>query len=163
MSTINANFTDGELTITDDGGNSATLLLSEGDFSLTYDAQDGRQVTISETRGSVTAVRKAARQISTISMTAKLAEPNDDFQLIAEGQIAGYVSTVADLGDANGADWDFTFDYGAEVRKYFGDDAVFGNITITEGDPSTIAFEAQVIGPIYAKDANGTTTLVSSR
>ena len=66
MSTINANFTDGSVTITDDAGHTATLELSEGDFALTYDAQGGREVTVSQTRGAVSGARKAARRIGSI-------------------------------------------------------------------------------------------------
>ena len=164
MSTINANFTDGVLTITDDAAHSQTLGLSEGDFSLTYDAQGGREVTISQTRGAVTGVRKAARRIGSLSMTAKLADPGVPFVRLAEGQAVGFTSVVADLGDANGVDWDFSFNFGAQVRKYYGQDAVFGEISIKEGDPSTISLTAELLGPIYSQDStNGIITLVPSR
>lgn len=164
MSTINANFTDGAITITDDAGHTATLELSEGDFALTYDAQGGREVTVSQTRGAVSGARKAARRIGSISMTAKLASPNAAFQLLAAGKTSGYVSVVADIGDANGVDWAFDFSYGAETRKYYGQDALFGEIAPKEGDPSTISFTADLLGPIYSQDsAGGIVTLVPSR
>jgi len=164
MSTVNANFCDGVFTITDDAAHSQTLNLSEGDLTITYDAQGGRQVTVSETRGAVTGVRRAARQIATISMTAKLADPGAPFQTLAMGQTAGYVSTVADLGDARGLDWSFSFPFGAALRSFYGQDLIFGEITITEGDPSTISFSGQIIGPVYSTDStNGIKTLVASR
>ena len=163
MSVVNANFTDGVITTTDDGGNRATLLLAEGDFSLTYDAQDGREGTVSQTRGKVSGARKAARRLGSISMSAKLAAPNSNFAKLVAGQTAGYVSVTLDLGDLNGVDWDFSFDYGAEARAYYGEDAVFGEVTVTESDPSTVAFTAELLGPIYSADSTGVTTLVSSR
>jgi len=164
MSTVNANFTDGVLTITDNAGHSATMLLSEGDFNLEYDAQGGREVTISESRGVVTSVRKAKRMLPKFSMSAKLADPGAAFIMLAEGKTAGYVSVTADLGDANGVDWAFTFSYGAQTRSYYGEDAVFGKINPSEGDPSKISFSAEVIGPMYSNDTtNGIVTLVPSR
>jgi len=164
MSNINANFTDGVLTISDDAAHSQTLLLSEGDWSLEYDAQCGHEITISQTRGGVSGVRRAARRIATMSMTAKLADPGAPFQTLAEGQTGGFVSTVADIGDANGLDWSFTFSLGAQLRKYYGEDAIFGAISIKEADPSTISFTAEIIGPIYSQDStNGIITLVPSR
>jgi hypothetical protein len=163
MSTVNANFTDGVLTITA-GALSATLTLSEGDFSLEYDAQGGREVTISETRGAVTGVRKGKRRIGKLTCSAKLADPGVAFVQLAEGKTAGYVSVVADLGDANGVDWAFTFSYGAQTRSYYGDDAVFGVISITEGDPSKISFTADLLGPMSSNDTtNGIIVLVPSR
>ena len=164
MSTINANFTDGVLTATDNAGHSATLSLSEGDFSLEYDAQGGREVTISESRGVVTGVRKGKRKIGKLTCSAKLADPGAAFILLAEGKTAGYSSVVADIGDANGVDWAFTFSYGAQTRSYYGEDAIFGVIQVTEGDPSKISFTADLIGPMYSNDTtNGIVTLVPSR
>lgn len=164
MSTINANFTDGVLTVTDGAAHSAQLALSEGDFSLEYDAQGGREITVSESRGVVTGVRKGKRKLGKISVSAKLADPGAAFMLLVEGKTSGYVSVVADLGDANGADWAFTFSFGAQTRSYYGEDAVFGAIQITEGDPSKISFTADILGPMYSSDAtNGIITLVPSR
>lgn len=163
MSTVNANFTDGALTITA-GALSATLALSEGDFSLEYNAQAGREITVSETRGAVTGVRKGKRMIGKLTCSAKLANPGDAFVRLAEGKTPGYVSVVADLGDANGVDWAFTFSIGAQVRAYYGDDAVFGAIQISEGDPSKISFTADLLGPMYSNDStNGVIILVPSR
>ena len=164
MSTINMNFTDGAFTITDDAAHSETLALSEGDFSLTYDAQDGHEITVSQTRGEVSGVRKAARRLGSLSCTAKLADPGANFQTLAAGLTAGFVSVVADIGDANGVDWDFSFDLGAQARSYYGEDAIFGEISVTEADPGTISFSAELLGPMYSSDStNGIKTLVSSR
>lgn len=163
MSTVNANFTDGVFTITA-GALSATLALSEGDFTLEYDAQGGREVTISETRGAVTGARRGKRRLGKLTCSAKLADPGAAFILLAEGKTAGYVSVVADIGDANGVDWAFTFSYGAQVRSYYGDDAVFGAIQVTEGDPSKISFTAELLGPMNSNDTtNGVIVLVPSR
>lgn len=164
MSTVNANFTDGVLTGTDNAGHSATLALSEGDFSLEYDAQGGREVTVSESRGVVTGVRKGKRKLGKLTVSAKLADPGEAFIRLAEGKTAGFSSVVSDLGDANGVDWAFTFSFGAQTRSYYGEDAVFGAIQVSEGDPSKISFTADLIGPMYSNDTtNGIITLVPSR
>ena len=164
MSSINANFTDGALAITDNAGHSATLALAEGDFSIEYNAQGGREVTVTETRGGITGVRKGKRHVGKLTCSAKLADPGEAFVRLAEGKTAGYVSVVADLGDANGVDWSFTFSLGAQTRSYYGDDAVFGAISVSEGDPSKISFTAELLGPMSSNDTtNGIVLLVPSR
>lgn len=164
MSNIHANFRDGSLTIQDDASHSATLSLAEGDLSIEYSAQDGAETSTYETRGHITGRRKAKRSQVKISFSAKLADPGDSFIRLAEGRTSGYVSTEADIGDANSVDWSFTFNYGAQVRRYYGEDLVFETISIKEGDPSTISFSATCDGPCYSQDStNGIITLVSSR
>lgn len=164
MSTIHTNFVDGVFTITDDAAHSATLVAAEGDLTITYDAQNGHETTIYQTRGAVSGIRKAARRIGSLAMTAKVADPGVAFNQLAMGRTAAYVSTVADIGDANGVDWSFTFNYGAQSRSYYGQDAIFGEITFTEGDPTTISFTAELLGPMYSSDStNGAVTLVSAR
>lgn len=163
MSTINGNFVDGVFTITDNAAHSATLLLSEGDFSLGPIAQDGHEITVSQTRGAVSGARKAARVLPTITVTGKLSDPGDAFVKLAQGLTAGFVSVVADIGDAIGVDWDFSFDFGAEVRDYNGDDAILTEMTVSESDPSTIAFTFQLLGPISGTNASGAFVLISAR
>jgi len=163
MSAVNANFTDGAFTLTDDAGHSATLGLSEGNLSLGPIAQDGHEITVSETRGHVSGVRKAARKRPTLSVTGKLSTPRAAFDLLAQGLTTGFVSVVADLGDAAGCDWDFSFDRGAEARDYHGDDAVLTEMSVSEADPSTVSFSFDLLGPVYTTDSGGTTTLISAR
>lgn len=164
MSTIQASFVDVTFTITDDAGHSATLALSEGDYTLEYDAQGGREVTISETNGAVTGARKGKRKLGKLTMSAKLADPGAAFVMLAEGKTAAYVSTMADIGDVNAADWSMSFPYGAQVRSYYGEDAVFGAINIAVGDPTKISFTADLVGPIRSNDStNGIVVLVASR
>ena len=164
MSSVHASFIDGQVTVSDDAGHSATLALAEGDFNFEYDAQGGREVTFTQTRGAITGARRGARRLGKITMTAKLADPGAAFQMLAQGRTSGFVSTTADIGDVNAVDWSFSFPYGAQSRSYYGQDAVFGVIKITEGDPSTINFEADLIGPAYSNDStNGTATLVGAR
>jgi len=164
---INATFVEGEFTIACDGGNRATLDLAEGDISIQYNAQDGRVVSTYETRGHLTGIRKTAREYPTFSGSAKLAAPNSDFDQLVKGATAGYVSTVADItcsdDPVRAVDFTFSFDCGSEIRQIYGEDLVFEQITVTEGDPSTISYNGRIVGPLYQKDADGITTIVSAR
>lgn len=147
MSNIPANFTDGVLTITDDNGNSATLLMSQGDLSFDNLTSDGRELVVSQSRGAVVGLRKGARAIPSMSGTAILAGPSADFQLLALGKTAGFISTAADIGDYPAVDFDFSFDYNAETRDITGDDATV-TVSISEGETSTISFAFQIHGPM---------------
>lgn len=162
----NANFTDGDLTVSCDGGNSETLDLAAGDIAFSYNAQDGHAVTKDESRGDLTSVRLTTREYPTFSGSASVANPNSAFHKLVTGQAAGYVSTVADIGCGNSVravDFEFNFDCGAEVRSYFGEDLMFTSIEFSEGDSSTVTFSGEVLGPFYVKDSSGTSTIVSSR
>lgn len=159
MSNIPANFTDGVFTITDDNSNSATLVMSQGDLSFAGLTPDGRELIVSQSRGATVGVRKGARAYPTISVSAILAGPSADFQILALGETAGFTSTTVDLGDYAAVDVDFSFDYNAESRDITGEDAVLTAIEITEGETSTISFTFQIVGPV----AFDGTTVVSAR
>ena len=163
MSAIQASFTDGVLTATDGGGNSATLALSQGDLSIDGILPDGRELVKGETRGALTGVRKGARAYPTMKVTGKLAAPNDTFQALARGTTAGYVSVLADIGDYKGCDFVFSFNYGAELRSYYGDDIVCTGMATAEGSPSTISYTFEILGPLYSKDSTGIHTIIASR
>lgn len=164
MSQVHGSFVDCTFTITDDAGHSQSLALSEGDYTLEYDGQGGREVTVTETNGAVTGARKGKRKIGKLTMSAKLADPGAPFVQLAEGKTSGYVSTTADIGDANAVNWSLSFPYGAQSRSYYGDDAIFQGITMTVGDPSKISFTADLLGPISSSDStNGVVVLVPSR
>jgi hypothetical protein len=148
MSNIPANFTDGVFTLTDDNANSATLLMSQGDLSVSGLVPDGRELIVSQSRGATVGVRKGARAYPTLSVTAILAGPSAAFQILALGETASFTSTSVDLGDYAACDFDFSFDYGAETRDITGEDAVLTGIEITEGETSTISFSFQIVGPM---------------
>lgn len=164
MSNIHANFVDGVFTISDDNAHSQVLALSEGDFTLSGYLPDGRAADSGETRGAWTGTRKGARAYPTITVTGKLADPSTAFNTLAAGKTASFVSTSAGIGDYPAVDFDFSFDYGAESRSYYGDDAELTDFTVNEGSPySTVSFSFVVKGPLYAAGATGTVTLISSR
>jgi len=159
MSAIPANFTDGAFTISDDAGNSATLLLSNGDLSVTGIKADGRATTKSESRGALVGLRKSARAYPQISVTAILSAPLGDFERLALGIIAGFTSTTADIGDVPTNNFDFSFDYNAESRDITGDDIELIGLDYTEGDNSSISFTFEINGPMLVDGE----TVISSR
>jgi hypothetical protein len=71
MSNIPANFTDGSFTLTDDNANSATLLMSQGDLSISGLVPDGRELVVSQSQGATVGLRKGQRAYPTISVTAR--------------------------------------------------------------------------------------------
>lgn len=148
MSNINGNFTDGVFTLDDDGANSQTLLLSNGDWKLSGLVPGGRQIEVSETRGATTGLRQGPRAYPTITVSAKLAAPLADFQKLALGESSGFISTTADIGDARTNDGDFSCNYGAESRTFAFDDLLLTALEYSEGSPNTIAFTFQIIGPV---------------
>jgi hypothetical protein len=158
VSNIPANFTDGVLTITDDNSNSATLVMSQGDLSFSGLTPEGRELVVAQSRGAVVGLRKGARTLPQMTVTAILAGPSAAFQMLVLGKTAGFTSVAADLGDVEAFDFDFSFDYGAETRDMTGDDVVCTDITITEGDISTIAFTFQIHGPL---EFDGTSIITS--
>lgn len=164
MSNTQASFVDGQVTITDDAGNSEALLLSEGDFSLSGVVPAGRALNLGETRGELTGARKGERTYPTISVSGKLSSPTAAFNMLALGLTAGFVSVTADIGDYPAVDFDFSFDYQAESRSYSGDDLVLTDFSSEEGSPySKVSFTFQILGPLRSTGPEGTFVLVPSR
>lgn len=148
-STIVKNFTDGQLTATDDAAHSATLLYSQGNYGLSGLRADGREVTAYESRGSITSVRRTTRAKPTISVSGQLTEAYSatSFRELCLGMAAGFVSTLASKGDAKSVDLAFTFNYGAETHTLTCEDCVVA-VDRTEGDPSEDSFSFDVFGRV---------------
>ena len=163
MSAIPANFTDGVVTATDDAGHSATLTLSVGDFALDGLMPDGRQVTVTESRGAVVGARKAARARPTLTMSGTLSSPAASFQMLTMGETAGFSSVLATIGDAVGFDLSVSMNYGAESRSFAFQDVILTGISVKEGDPSTISYSCEILGPVSVTGSEGTFTLIASR
>jgi hypothetical protein len=149
MSLIPSSFSDGQLTITDDGGNSATLQLSQGDTSFDGLIPAGRAVTEIPSRGRIVGLRLGQRVLPTITINAVLSSLSDAFHRLAMGTTSGFVSTSADIGDARTVDGTFSFSYGAESRQITFDDAYLQAFNVSEGDPSTVSLTLAIAGPVY--------------
>lgn len=163
MSTIPSNFADGVWTITDDAGHSATLALSAGDFTISGLTPAGRAVTVTESRGAVVGARLAARARPTFSGSATLSSPAAAFQMLAMGETSGFVSVLATIGDAVGVDMAFSANYGAESRSWAIQDAVINSIELKEGDPSTVTYSGEILGPVSVTGPEGTFVLIAAR
>lgn len=148
MSLIPSSFSDGVLTITDDGGNSATLQLSQGDTAVSGLIDGGRTPTESQSRGRFVGLRKGQRVAPTLTINAILSSPSDPFHKLMLGKTVGFVSTSADIGDVATVDGTFSFNYGAESRNLTFDDAYCSAFDIAEGDPSTVSITLTIVGPV---------------
>jgi len=147
MSYIPATFADGVLTITDDGGHSASITLSDGTQSLSGLVPSGREQIDVQSRGAWVGSRLGQRVFPTLTVSGTLSTPGEAFHLLAAGLTAGFVSTAAALGDVPHVDGSWVFDYGAESRDVTFDDASLTDLSFTEGAPSTVSITLTIKGP----------------
>lgn len=163
MSSIIGNFTDGALVATDDAANSATLVLSMGDFALAGVTPTGRSQDEFQSRGAFVGLRQGKRVYPTGSVAGHLASPTNTFNMLVMGKTSGFVSTVLSLGDGKAVNLAWTATYGAETRSCTMEDVVFTR-DIQEGDPgNTISYSFVVYGPITEVGSEGTFTTIPSR
>jgi len=141
------NFTDGQVTASDDGGNSEILALFMGDFSIST-KPGGRETEAYEAQGHLTGLRDGARFFATITFTAQHAEYDDDFEQLVNGVIAGFVSVTADIGDRAAFDLAFDGSYGADSRTLTAEDCVLDTFDMSQGSPSNKSFSVICYGPI---------------
>lgn len=158
------NFTDGSLVATDDSTLSATLALYDGAFSLDNLLPGGAEVEVYQTQGHVTGARKGARAMPTLTVNGHLNTPLDAFRSLVLGITSGFVSVLADIGDAAGVDLVFTATYGTSVRRYNLSDCRVTGHGHTGGSPNAYALTFEVLGPVTLTDQTGTTrTLIAAR
>ena len=149
MSNIPGSFVDGVLTGSDDALHSAVLEMSMGDQSLDGLVPFGRAEDISESRGHMIGARLGARVYPTVSFTATLAAPNSAFNALCMGVTAGFVSTLADIGDLVGIDLSYSYFYGAESRTILMEDCVLSGLGLKEGSPGdTVSYAFTIRGPV---------------
>lgn len=164
MSAIIANFTDGVVTASDDGGHSATLTLSMGDLSITGITPTGRSQDALQSRGAFVGLRQGQRKFAAGKVSGHLATPTGTFPMLVLGNTAGFVSTCLSLGDGKAVDLTFSFSYGAETRTVAMQDVVFDEVGITEGDPgNSISYSFTIYGPVSMTGPEGTFTVIPSR
>ncbi len=149
MSAIPKNFTDGTVTVSDAGGNSATLQVANGDFSLTGLKPEGRNVNAYQSRGSVAGIRKTDRALPAASFGAIMTDAmlTASFKEVALGMVAGFVSTSVALGDAPCVNLTFNFDYLAESHEIVMEDVNL-SVDMAEGDPSTDSYSCEIYGDV---------------
>lgn len=164
MSTVFSISGDWRFIVSDDAGHSQTLALQEVAATLEVPPADGHAEVVIETNNQMTGSRKGARMYGKLTVSGVLADPGAPFQTLAGGRTSGFVSTMADIGDTPAVDWAATHNYGAQVRSFYGQDAVCGPIQISVDTPAKISFTFELRGPMYSTDStNGIITLVSAR
>ena len=160
MSTITQVINDGQITISDDNGNSEILGCASGDFSYSALTPDGKATVAVGSRGSFCALRKGERVPVTGSFSLFTSNPNSDFAKLANGTTAGTISTAVVVGDLHCVDLEFDFTYLAETRQMIFDD-VHMVADGSEGDPSTTSYSWTGYGRVRIIDAVGTTTPIA--
>jgi len=79
------------------------------------------------------------------------------------GETAGFTSVLSTIGDAVGFDMSVSMNYGAESRSFAFQDLILTGISVKEGDPSTISYSCEILGPVSVTGPEGTFTLIASR
>jgi hypothetical protein len=153
MSDINGNFSDGQFTLTDAAGHSATLVAPNGDCSISGVVIDGREVEHYESRGATTGLRLGKRKLPTISVSAIAANPSNVFDDLNWGRTSGYISTAASIGDAKSCTLDCIFDYNGEVRSYRFERCYSTGVDRKQGSPDAKTYNWTCAGSIWI---NGT-------
>lgn len=142
---------DGQVTASDDGGNSAVLTGFVGDFTLDNVIPGGKVHDVSEVRGAIEGVRLGARARPTITLNGTVRRISGDFAKLVHGQTAGYVSTVADIGDGKACNLDLSY-VGATsdtVRHVLAEDCIVTSFGITGASPAnTVAMTLEILGPL---------------
>lgn len=146
-----AHINDGQVTFSDDGGHSAVLEGFVGDFSLDNLMPDGAVTDVSEVRGAVEGARKGARARPTLTVNGTVRRVMSDAGKLIYGKTSGFVSTVADIGDAVAIDIELSY-VGATsdtVRVCTFRDCIVTSGTITGASPAnTRALTFEVLGPV---------------
>ena len=142
-------FADGGVTVTDDGGNSATLAKITGTYTVSDLHPGGRDAIVVQTQGAYIGDRLGPRVPVKVSISAKIARFDEDAFKIMEGSIAGFVSTTADIGDVPRFDLQIDESYGADSRVWTFDDCR-ATVSYSQNADSEaeVSIEIECIGPV---------------
>ena len=159
---IPAQATDLAVTASDDNANSATFPRCKGIFNLEGALNNGRAVNEYQRKGALSGLRLGDRTFPTIAFEEELASPWPAWSDLVHGQVAGYTSTVADLGDVRAVDITVQFPYSSDTRTIVFQDCVLEGESLSL-DGSTRSWSFSVKGPTTVTTTAGSYTLVSSR
>ena len=151
------NFDDGTMTVTDDGGNSATITNLQGSYSVSDVHPKGRAAATTQVQGAFIGDRLGERTPVKISFEAVSPRLDADFIKIMMGTIAGFTSTVADIGDGIRFDLELDESYSTDSRVSTFKDCR-ATISYTVGQPGSISGEIECIGPVVL---DGVTVIAS--
>lgn len=160
MSTTTGVINDGQITASDDGGNSAVLSCATGDFTLSGVFPNGKAAVTADTRSSFCGLRQGERVPITGSFSVFASDPEDTFAAIADGTVAGFTSTTAAVGDLVCVDLEIDNTYSGETRKLLLDDCHLTR-DFAEGNPSTFTYNFTCYGRYRVQNGTATTTIVS--
>ena len=167
LSTVVKNYQDGSLVLTDGTTptpKSITVLLDQGDFSITGLAAKAQEVTAYESRGLMKSLRHTTRTYPTFSFTAMVSDfSENDTGTVADAILrngttwsdALSTSTGASTGATNKIPYTLklTFnlektDLGDSADEQFILDDCYVTIDMSEGDPNTFSISGTVYGSI---------------
>jgi hypothetical protein len=129
---------DGQVDISDDGGNSATLSRFQGDLKLSGIGGRGSEIAESEAQGALIGLRRGKRKYPQITFSRIAAKRGDTFMKTLLGLLGGSVSTTDDIGDVHTNDLDYQDPYGASARSIQADDVYCEDVEFSQGDPSSV-------------------------
>jgi len=147
-STIAGNFTDMTITATDGSTLSESLLAPQGDWALSGCVPDGREAEVYQSQGAVTGIRKGARVLPTLSVSAELRDPSQAFHKLIFGVTSGFTSVAVDIGDYPCFDLDLSFDYGATSRTIAAEDCYCTEWNPQAGSPNIVSMTFTIAGPL---------------
>ena len=159
VATTVRNFTDATVTLDDDGGNSNSCPLLIGTVSWSGLTPNGRQQVAYETRGALTGVRQEARSFPTLTIEAQVHRLDDSFYEQAMGDLSGFTSTLADIGDSPSNDLQIDESYSTDTRSSTWDDCVLTEWSYKNGSPGQVSMSFTCYGPVVIDG----TTYVPSR
>ena len=142
------NFIDATVTIDDDAANSSAVPLLIGSTAIAGIVPDGRELEVYQTQGATTGARKGARVHPEITVEAQVHRLDGDFYQQAMGDLAGFVSVTADIGDYPANDITIDESYSADTRKIEAEDCILTGWSYTAGSPGQVSMTFQVIGPL---------------
>lgn len=154
--TFVANFTHGQIIISDGTGTplTVTLTLDQGDFSISGLADRLREIAAYETRGTLRGVALTNRTYPTLSFTSLISEWSDAAagtvldMITGSGQFAARIGTLGADHPVICLDCKFQFvDYGGNGHDLTLHDCNF-QFDFSEGDADSLALSATVYGEI---------------
>lgn len=145
-------FVDGSLTATDDAGtpHSGTLGGMTGTYSVSGIKPNGREVIVAQSQGAVFGVRQGARAFPTITIEAHAVRFDSDFDKLVRGTTSGFVSVMADIGDAVAVNLDLSEDYSTDTRGVLAEDCVLDTMapSMSDGESGKVQYTFIVHGKL---------------
>lgn len=166
MSNIIGTFNDLTVVASDGSGTpvTATCSLLVGEGSLGPIGQNGREVTVQESQGSIVGLRLGGRSLPQLKVTAYVATPLDAFRKLVLGETSSTTTTFA-LGDVFTVHLTLGLNLSSpsETRTIVLQDCHVLLEDLSLGaDGNRVSMTATCYGTITATDASGSTITIRS-